>query len=302
MSQLVSVILPTYNRRGLLPRAIQSVLSQTHRELELIVVDDCSTDGTAELVQQYAAADRRLRYLPMSTRGGPAVARNTGIRVAQGDWIAFQDSDDEWRPGKLERQLQAVSSDDTGLVCCSYQVSHFDEPLRELRPDDRMLTLPRMPIDVLYGLPFIAPTWLVRQDVFKRIGGFDETLPNLEDWEFTFRVYPHFGFAFVDEALVVKYSSHDSHDANPAARLASFEQILAKHSALWQNCPLVLARHWEEIGRLRLRQGDAAGGRQALWHAWRQLPSRARPLLRVLASLPLLRGLALLWKRFRHGG
>ncbi|MGH8528227.1 MAG: glycosyltransferase family 2 protein [Nevskiales bacterium] len=302
MSQLVSVILPTYNRRSLLPRAIQSVLAQTHRELELIIVDDGSTDGTDELVQRYAAGDRRLRYLAMPKRGGPAAARNTGIRAAQGSWIAFQDSDDEWRPSKLEKQLRAVNSSDTGLVCCGYQLSHFDEPLRDLRPNDSMRTAPRMPLEVLYGLPFIAPTWLVRREVFAQLGGFDETLPNLEDWEFTFRVYPHFGFGFVDEALVVKYSSHDSHDANPAARLISFEQILAKHGALWKESPPVLAQHWEEIGRLRLRLGNVAGARNAFWRAWRLRPMRLKTLLRTLASLPLLRSLASFWKRFRHGG
>lgn len=301
MSQLVSVILPTYNRRSLLPRAIQSVLGQTHHALELIIVDDGSTDGTDELVKQYSAGDERLRYLLMPKRGGPAAARNAGIRAARGSWIAFQDSDDEWLATKLERQLEAVNSNSIGLVCCGFMVSHFNEPRRYLRPTDSMRIAPRMPMETLYGLPFIAPTWLVRREVFTQLGAFDETLPNLEDWEFTFRVYPHFGFGFVDEALVVKYSSHDSHDANPAARLASFEQILTKHGGLWQNCPAVLAQHWEEIGRLRLRQGDQAGGRQALWQAWRLLPSHARPLLRALASLPLLRGLASFWKRFRHG-
>lgn len=103
----VSVILPTYNRATLLPRAVHSVLAQTRQDFELIIVDDASTDGTAELVEQLA--DSRIVYLRQSARRGAAAARNTGIRAATAPYVAFIDSDDAWLPTKLERQLSAMS-------------------------------------------------------------------------------------------------------------------------------------------------------------------------------------------------
>ena len=100
----ISVIVPTYNRGHLLERALRSVLTQTHQQLELIIVDDGSVDNTADVVSTYDA-DSRVRYIRHQDNLGSSVARNTGIRHAQGEYIAFLDSDDEWLPTKLEKQM-----------------------------------------------------------------------------------------------------------------------------------------------------------------------------------------------------
>ena len=96
----VTVVLPTHDRAKLLRRAIDSVLSQDYQDLELIVVDDASTDDTQTVVQQFA--DQRIRYVRLADRQGATAARNAGISAARGEFIGFQDSDDEWLPGKLE--------------------------------------------------------------------------------------------------------------------------------------------------------------------------------------------------------
>ena len=119
-SQLVSVILPLYNRAESIVGAINSVLDQTYRNLELIVVDDASTDQSIELVE--AISDPRIRLLRHETNQGAAAARNTGIEAAKGGYVAFQDSDDEWLPEKLDKQMQVflAAPEGVGAVYCGF--------------------------------------------------------------------------------------------------------------------------------------------------------------------------------------
>ncbi len=112
----VSVILPTYNRAHLIKRAIQSVLDQTYQNFEIIVVDDGSTDNTEEQVRSFN--NPKIRYIRYNENKGAAFARNAGIKASRGDYIAFQDSDDEWFPHKLQRQMEAFknASPEVGVV------------------------------------------------------------------------------------------------------------------------------------------------------------------------------------------
>ena len=112
----VSVILPTYNRAQLIAQAIQSVLDQTYQDFELIIVDDGSKDETEEVVNSFD--DERIRYARHEENKGANAARNTGIAMARGEYIAFQDSDDKWLPEKLERQMRIflITSTDIGVV------------------------------------------------------------------------------------------------------------------------------------------------------------------------------------------
>ena len=114
-SPLISVILPTYNRAHTLMRAVTSVLNQDYREIELIVVDDASTDGTTELLE--SIADPRLRVIRHDHNKGVAGATNTGIQAARGEIIAFQDSDDEWLDGKLSHQMARLAAAPSDCVC-----------------------------------------------------------------------------------------------------------------------------------------------------------------------------------------
>lgn len=104
----VSVVIPTYNRAALLGRSIRSVLGQSYKDFELIVIDDGSTDETSHVVADFA--DPRIRYLPLPHNTGAGAARNAGVRVARGKFLAFQDSDDEWLPSKLAKQISAFES------------------------------------------------------------------------------------------------------------------------------------------------------------------------------------------------
>jgi teichuronic acid biosynthesis glycosyltransferase TuaG len=118
---LVSVIMPAYNAATTIRRSIDSVLAQTRRDLELIIVDDGSTDSTQALVEEYARADTRVRLHRQVTNAGVAAARNAGIERAQGEYVAFLDSDDWWHPRKLELQIEQMQASDARVSYCAYQ-------------------------------------------------------------------------------------------------------------------------------------------------------------------------------------
>ena len=121
----VSVIIPTFNRFPFLCRAVDSVLKQTHGDVEIIVVDDGSTDETPALFSQQFSS---VHYVKVEHSGLPAVARNAGIRLAKGEFVAFLDSDDEWLPDKLSQQVTALHNHPTvGLVCTNAFVLHQGE-------------------------------------------------------------------------------------------------------------------------------------------------------------------------------
>jgi teichuronic acid biosynthesis glycosyltransferase TuaG len=117
---LVSVVMPVYNAASTLGPSIRSVLAQTHAEWELIIADDGSTDGSVDLALEYAAGDERIRLLDGGSRAGAARARNRASSAANGDFIAFLDSDDMWLPAKLERQLAFAGQTDAALTFTSY--------------------------------------------------------------------------------------------------------------------------------------------------------------------------------------
>lgn len=212
----VSVIIPTYNRAETLPRAIDSALEQTVEDLEVVVVDDGSTDETSSVLAEYD--DPRVRPVVHATNQGANVARNTGIDHAQGDYVALLDSDDSWLPSKLERQLAELdgrSSEWVGVYCDStFELSGADGRLRSTVAS-ALATRDETPTtegnDELIGeiladnvQPGAGSTLLVRTDIAEEIGGFSEELDRFQDPEFCVRVLERGKLAYVDEPLVVR--------------------------------------------------------------------------------------------------
>ncbi|WP_178917291.1 glycosyltransferase family 2 protein [Natronomonas gomsonensis] len=208
---LVSVIIPVYNRAGVLRRAIDSALAQTVEDIEVLVVDDGSTDDTAAVVGDY---DDRVRYLPHDRNRGRSAARNTGIDAATGEYVAFLDSDDRWLPHKLERQLDRLprcSTEWVGVYCefLTPAPSRFGEALDWLsrhvfadpvvREGGRELAREILTMNVLMGP---GSTLLVRREALEGLR-FDEGLVDHEDWDFVLRLLDRGKIAHVDEPLVV---------------------------------------------------------------------------------------------------
>ena len=127
-SELVSIIMPTYNCGAFIGETIASVQAQTHSYWELLVVDDCSTDDTAEVVAALAENDPRIHYVRLETNSGAAVARNRAMGLAQGRYMAFLDSDDLWHPDKLRRQIDFMTSRGVAMSCTAY--AQIDEQAR----------------------------------------------------------------------------------------------------------------------------------------------------------------------------
>ncbi len=223
----VAVIIPTRDRRELLGRALDSVSSQSHPAREIIVVDDGSVDGTAQVVAKRYPQVRVVRQ----EAAGVSAARNRGIARSDSDWIAFLDSDDEWLPRKLERQAHLLAGRPDALVC------HTDEiwmrrgvrvnPRRKHRKPDGDVFERCLPLCCMS-----PSSILLHRSVLERVGTFDESLPVCEDYDLWLRVAARYQVALVNEPLVVKYGGHDDQLSRrywgmDRFRIRALEQILA---------------------------------------------------------------------------
>ncbi|HEY5675000.1 MAG TPA: glycosyltransferase [Malonomonas sp.] len=229
MSPDISVIIPTYNRATLLPQALDSVFAQTGVTCEVIVVDDASTDNSLERLKDYK--DRPLRILRHERNRGGAAARNTGMAAAQGEYIAFLDSDDSWREGKLSKQLALFHSSANeksrkplGLVYTGYQKHNSRAAEQQTLRGD---IFPEILIQNCVGT---TSTVLVRRDALLRVGGFDEQLPSCQDWDLWIRLAKEYRFDCIPEPLVDYYRQPDSISANRQATRRGHQLVVEKYS------------------------------------------------------------------------
>ena len=221
----ISVIIPAFNRAHTLPKALDSVLSQTLKPREIIVVDDGSTDETNAVLANYPG----LCIISQDNRGVSA-ARNVGIEKAGGDWIAFLDSDDEWLSDKLEKQWDAICNDDK-LIC------HTDEiwirngqrvnPMKKHKKFGGIIYERCLPLCV------ISPSSvMIHRSVFKDVGVFDESLEVCEDYDLWLRICAKYSVLFIDEPLIVKYGGHEDqlsrkHWGMDRFRVKALEKVIA---------------------------------------------------------------------------
>ena len=208
----ISVIIPVYNRQNLISRAIKSVQRQSFPVNEIIIVDDGSTDQTSEIVKSLIDAPSssksfQIRLIQQSNLGVSA-ARNTGIRYARGDWLAFLDSDDEWKEEKIQKQIDALTLHPAMQIC------HTDEiwvrngkrvnPMKKHAKPDGDIFPQCLP------LCCVSPSSvLIKKDVLETVGLFDETLPACEDYDMWLRIFSRFPIVLVDQKLLVKYGGHE---------------------------------------------------------------------------------------------
>jgi glycosyltransferase involved in cell wall biosynthesis len=200
---LVSVIIPTYNRGHCLARAIDSVLAQSFSGYELIVVDDGSTDDTAELLQSFGD---RLRSIHQENRGVSA-ARNTGIRFARGEFIALLDSDDCWLPAKLERQVDFFKAHPQALACQTEEI--WIRNGQRVNPKQRHRKFSGLIFEKCLPLCLVSPSAvMIRKSLFDQIGLFDESLPACEDYDLWLRITWQHPVDLIPTPLIVKHGGH----------------------------------------------------------------------------------------------
>lgn len=289
-SPLVSVILPTYNRAATLRRAIDSVLGQSYANLELLIVDDGSTDDTPRLVE--TLCDPRLRYLPQENRG-VAAARNLGLEQSKGRLIAFLDSDDAWMPEKLARQVAQMQAAPgrVGLLYTGLAVSHADGRVETWTPKARGHVLPEiLKSNVLH---FGTSSTMIRAEAAEVVGGFDSTLPANEDHDYWARIARFYEFDF-EPAPLTLYDHAGSTPGAEARRSVQFARNMRARD-------LFVELHGFEAGRvgatfayqmdsarrhLEWDEGNVRAGRRLLLKAARAAP--AKPLPYVWLALSLL--------------
>ena len=246
----VSVVIPTFNGALHLAKSIQSVLDQTYQDLEVIVVDDASTDCTLETVSQFC--DRRLRCVRHEANRGVAAARNTGVKAATGEYLAFNDSDDEWMPHKLERQIGVISTLDlqVGVVYSDmWMVWRSDEKLGEYYRAQHIMPADGIVHEVAlgFGIGCYLQTAVIRRECFDKVGTFDEELRRLEDTEFFMRVSRHYYFYHIAEPLVTQFMSDGSLTQDKRAIAQSYRHLLDKYQH--ELPPKAMAVYHADIGK-----------------------------------------------------
>lgn len=224
----VSVIIPTYNRANIIMRSIESVISQSYVYIEIIIVDDNSTDNTEEVIKNIE--DERIIYKKLNKRMGPANARNIGVKLAKYDLIAFQDSDDVWKRDKLKVQIAYMEKNKIfDMVYCPFMhkgIKSFKIPADIYSKND-------LEGEIYKGLlkenKIGTPTMLIRKEKFEKVGGFNVDLKAYEDWEFAIRFAQKYQIGYVDKILVEAYSSSDGVNSNERNKARALFYILEKY-------------------------------------------------------------------------
>jgi glycosyltransferase involved in cell wall biosynthesis len=296
----VSAVIPTYNRGSVIGRAVASVRAQTYPDVEIIVVDDGSTDDTLSRLEEMS--DPSLRVLRTPVNAGASAARNLGIAEARGELIAFLDADDEWLPDKTERQVArfAEAPESVGVVYCGIREVSADWP-----PIDRV---PRHRGDLYETLRVVnvlrTSGVMVRRPVFEAVGGFDTALPARHDWDLWLRIARHYAVDFIPDIAVryhfgtadqLSYRARTVFLANARIhkrynRAAPSRRALGAHLALQ-------SRELLALGRPRLAARYALGGLMRLpshpvsrWVLKRLLKDRLRGARAAVARLARRRG------------
>ncbi len=277
------MILPTHDRLALFRRALDSVLGQSVREIEVIVVDNACSDGTTAFLDSHP--DPRVRRLRLERKVGASAARNAGLRLARAALVSFQDDDDVWLPNKLERQLEVLDAGGDSVGLCLAGYVRLTPAGSQDRYAPRYGHVDFSGTHGMLGINAIAtPAWLVRKELLDQAGGFDEAMPARNDWELALRLSDLCGFVYVPEPLFIQDQRHQTTMAiNHEAVAKAVRRVIAIHGHRWAALPRTRAYHASLVARYEVTWGDPAEGRVWLLRS-----------LRLRAWQPNLIGLFLL--------
>ena len=228
----ISVIIPTFNRAHTLWKAVQSVLFQKGTDLEVLIVDDGSSDNTRELIQKNSFRYKNLRYFYQSNKG-PSAARNLGIKAAQGNYMAFLDSDDEWLAGKLNAQLNFFAQRPDYLICQTEEI--WIRNGKRVNPMKKHKKLSGFIFDACLRLSIISSSCaMMRKEFFDEVGFFDEALPACEDYDLWLRASARFPIGLIEKPYVIKYGGHPDQLSRRVPVMDQF-RVQALHKLLNSN-------------------------------------------------------------------
>lgn len=229
---MISVVIPTYNRESSIYKSVKSVLNQTYQNIEVIVVDDGSTDKTEELIK--GINDPRLRYV-FQDNAGACRARNNGVEHAHGKYIAFHDSDDVWHKEKLEKQINVMIEKNADVVFCKL-IKVYDSKKSTMSPANLCEGFININTN-LFGIG--TQSLLCKKEVLDKYS-FDENMPRLQDLEFMMRVIRNFSVYCLDEGLVDYYIGNESIGGNPYRFISAYELLKKKYPRLKEEYPALM--------------------------------------------------------------
>lgn len=290
----VSVIIPTYNGARTLGRAISSVLNQTYGDFELIIVDDGSTDGTSAVVN--AIHGDRVKYIRHRVNKGVSAARNTGINEAKGELIGFLDSDDEWLPNKLQKQVDKFDSASArvGLVYGSFLI--VDDKTKAVILHEKATKTGYVYLDQLKANVVGSATPVVRKECFHKVGLFDEDLRVGEDWDMWLRVAEQYEFDCVPDVIAKYYRSPYQVTGNLTRETDELSKFTEKNRRRLSEHPQILAFHLKWLGQKHMIQGKYTEAREYFLRAARTKPLDVRLYLHLFAAYAMPHIYRALWK------
>jgi glycosyltransferase involved in cell wall biosynthesis len=250
----VSVIIPAHNARAFVSHAISSVLDSRDVKLEVIVIDDESTDDTWEVLERFGDAIRKARQ----PKGGPYKARNLGARLARGEWLGFLDADDEWTPDKLTKQLD-LAEEQVGLIYTGCINFGDLSRIKERQSDSVTLWEGDVFEPLLLGNFISLSSVLLRKSWFDRLGGFCEDQQGVQDWDLWLRYAAHGGIVRLCREPLTRYRLHPNQMSNDLkARARERAAVIQRALAL---------PHGRPIRRTTIRRALANSWELAAWNA-----------------------------------
>ena len=222
----VSVIIPTYNSAQFIVETLESVFAQTYKNYEVIVVDDGSTDNTKEVLKPYMS---KIRYI-YKENGGPASARNVGIKNARGEYIAFLDSDDLWLSEKLERQVKYLGKYQEVVLVFTDCIRFFEDSLSEIRSCKERFISNDMFLNLWWETIIITSTVIVKKFCFDKVGFFDESkkIEGAEDYEMWLRIAREYPIGYLGEVTVKYRFRREGHNRSNITRSCAAADIVVK--------------------------------------------------------------------------
>lgn len=235
-NDLVSIIIPTFNRKDTILKSLQSILNQTHKNIEVIIVDDGSTDETYRLFEKQT--DKRINFYRYEKNQGACYARNYGFSKSNGVYIAFHDSDDEWVPSKLEEQLHELKKNNYDFIFCGMTRikgnNKYYFPMTKFNENGDVLHQQLMQNHIS------TQTMLMKREVLEKVN-FDITFKRFQDWDFSLQVIlNNFKIGYLEEPLVISEVQKNSISANIKTSLA-YEHLYEKYKDLYNNNKELLA-------------------------------------------------------------
>lgn len=257
MNKLVTVIIPTYKRAHALPKAIESVKNQSYKEWEIIIVDDNDPLSderklTTKVMAEYNG-NQQIKYICHSENQGACQARNTGLKEAKGDYIAFLDDDDLWIETKLDKQVSALNS--SGVDICYSDMYQEYKGLRRyftcVNDNDLYVSLLKQ------GFGICTSALLISTHAMRAINGFDNSLPSMQDYDLLLRLSKKYNATRIAEPLITYQLADDGISCNPVNKANGHRAIINKYQREYERLTLYkgLARQFESLADFELRSG-----------------------------------------------